>query len=410
MTDFEQSWLTRRRALALGAGAAAALAGCVSAPDGSVAPGETPLPDEGADVATETAAGLDLPVDDAELTRGAARDAIPAIVDPVFDEDWSDVSIEILNRNDLTVEGEPTTQIIDPRLDDDDPVIGIARDGEARAYPFRILNWHEIVNDEFGGPLLVTYCPLCRSALTADRRVDGETTIFGVSGLLFRNALVMYDEATDSRWSQLVARAIQGPMTGESLDLEVATITSWGVWQEDHPETTVLRPPPESETVGQGEGVRDYSINPYSGYQAGDSIGLGGEFDDDRLEAKAEVIGIAHGDVARAYPAETIETEGVVEDTVDGLPVVVTTTADGTPVAWVREVDGETLSFTRAGANHLEAGDSLWTRTTGVAVDGPHQGTQLTQANAISPLFWFAWLDLHPDSELYSQSGGGRPP
>jgi hypothetical protein len=410
VSEHERPRLTRRRALVLGVGGVGALAGCLSGSDSDDRSGGEEGPENATpetqsqegEVATDPAAGLDLPVDDSELQRGAGEDAIPAIVDPVFEADWSGLSVEFTDRF-------GGRQTIEPRLEPDDPVIGVARDGEARAYPFRVLNWHEIVNDEFGGPLLVTYCPLCRSAVTAMRRVDGEETVFGVSGLLYRNALVMYDEATDSLWSQLAARAIQGPMTGESLDLEQATVTTWGAWQEDHPETVVLRPPPESDTVlstdpdavSENSGTRNYTANPYAGYEDTEDIGLGGEFDDDRLHPKAEVIGIAHEDVARAYSATTLETEGVVEDTIGGLPVVVTTTADGTPVAWVREVDGTVLSFSRADDSHLAAGGSRWRRSTGVAVDGPHEGTQLAQANAVSALFWFAWLDIHPESDLY---------
>ena len=404
--------------LGLGAVGLAALSGCLSGSDdgdsrepvaGETDAGNQTAP-QGADVATDPAAGLDLPVDDSELQRGASEDAIPAIVDPVFEADWSGLSVTFVDR----YGGQQT---VEPRLESEDPVIGVARGGAARAYPFRVLNWHEIVNDEFGGPLLVTYCPLCRSAVTAERRVGGEETQFGVSGLLYRNALVMYDEATDSLWSQLAAQAIQGPMTGETLNLEQVTVTTWGAWQDDHPGTVVLRPPPESGTISSGGSdtvtasaeTRNYTVNPYAGYGDSDRIGigtgLGGGFDDDRLHSKAEVIGVAHDGVARAYDAATLAEAGVVEDSVGGLPVVVTTTADGTPVAWVREVDGEVLSFGQGDDSHLRAGGSRWRRSTGLAVDGPHEGTQLAQANAVSPLFWFAWLDIHPDSELYGHDG-----
>jgi len=413
--------LTRRRLLGVGATGLAVAAGCLSRSGDSggegadqgepgtetTTPGNKTAP-QGGDVATGPAAGLDLPVDDSELQRGASKDGIPAIVDPVFEADWSGLSVEFVGRY-----GERRT--VEPRLSADDPVIGVTRGGEARAYPFRVLNWHEIVNDEFGGPLLVTYCPLCRSAVTAVRRVDGTETQFGVSGLLYRNALVMYDEATDSLWSQLAAQAIQGPMTGETLDLEQATITTWEAWRDNHPGTVVLRPPPESNTISAGESTveasggetRNYTRNPYDGYEDSSriGIGLGGSFEDNRLHPKTEVIGVAHNGVARAYDAPTLAEAGVIEDSVGGLPVVVTTTADGSPVAWVREVDGETLSFSRADDGHLEAGRSRWRRSTGTAVGGPYQGTQLSQANAVSALFWFAWLDIHPDSELHGHDG-----
>lgn len=93
-----------------------------------------------------------------ELTRGAERDAIPAIVDPAFNSDWSGLSLE--TRYELGVFGEdPRFVEIEPRLADDDVVVGVLRGGRARAYPLRVLDWHEVVNDELGGPLLVSYCP-----------------------------------------------------------------------------------------------------------------------------------------------------------------------------------------------------------------------------------------------------------
>lgn len=397
-----QTRLPRRTVLALTGGIVAGLAGCVSAP--RTTDDRTRTPEASGGVATDLGGGIDLPVDESELRRGASRDAIPAVVDPAFGKDWSDVSVEVPWREFV---GETSrTRTIEPRLGDDDHVIGVIRDGEARAYPFRVLNWHEIVNDTFDEPVLVSYCPLCRTAVTTDRRVDGTVTNFGVSGLLYKNALVMYDEVTDSLWSQVLARAIRGPQTGESLALEPTTITTWGEWRDNHPDTVVLRPPPESGTIAPGDGTRNYNVNPYVGYQQSDEAGLDGEFDDDRLHPKTEVLGVSHGDVARAYPAETIAQEDPLEDEVDGLPIVVTMTGDGTPIAWVRAVDVDVLSFAVADRRHLRAGGSTWNRATGLAVDGPHEGTRLTQANAVSALFWFAWLDFYPDTEVYGEANG----
>lgn len=152
-------------------------------------------------------------------------------------------------------------------------VIGVAAEGAARAYPLPLLAWHEVVNDELAGPLLVTYCPLCRSGVVASRRVAGEVTTFDVSGLLWKppsvrvgaseaegrvfsdrgsgithtRNLVMVDAATGSYWSQLLARAICGPQTGERLAIRPSTVTTWGDWRADHDDATVLLPPPASE-------------------------------------------------------------------------------------------------------------------------------------------------------------------
>jgi hypothetical protein len=199
-----------------------------------------------------------LPVDDAELTVGAARDAIPAIVDPAFGSDWSGLELDA-----QTLNGRKT---IRPRLTGADLVVGVERDGKARAYPLRLLNWHEVVNDAFGGPLLVTYCPLCRSAVIADRSVRGTTTTFGVSGLLFHDNLVLYDQLTESRWAQVAATAIQGPETGTRLTLRPSTLTSWDRWREGHGDTSVLLPPPLSGTVGDGDRTRNYTVDPYGKY------------------------------------------------------------------------------------------------------------------------------------------------
>jgi hypothetical protein len=315
-----------------------------------------------------------------ELNRGAPKDAIPAITDPAFAADWSSVAWN---------------------LADDWTVVGVRRDGRARAYPLAVLNWHEIVNDAFDGPLLVTYCPLCGSAVTAERRVDGAETAFGVSGYLWNSDLVMYDEATDSLWSQILATAIRGPRTGDTLALTPSTMTTWGEWRGVHPDTEVLLPPPKSGTIVDAD-PRNYERNPYAGYDENARIGIGyNDVDDDRMHPKTRVLGVTHDGVSRAYPLPRIETEGVVNDTVGGLPVVVTTTPAGSLVGYDRRVDGDARRFAAEGDTHLAADGSRWKRTTGVAVDGPHEGTELAHANDRSPMFWFAWVDFHEDTDVY---------
>ena len=399
--------LRRRSLLAACCGGVAALAGCGERGDAG-APG-----DEGSETTTPTATperrsvnGVDVPVPRSELQRGAARDAIAAIVDPVFGEDWSGISMEV-NMN----VGSYTSR---PRLSADDRVIGVTRAGEARAYPLKLLVRHEVVNDSFptaeggDGPLLVTYCPLCGSALTAVRRVDGRETTFGVSGLLFRNDLVMYDAATDSFWSQVAATAIRGPRTGETLELVPSTLTTLGEWRETHPETVVLRPPPDSSTVRGSDATRDYGRNPYAGYAESREIGVGlsgSDYDDDRLHPKTTVIGVTDGGEAVAYPLSLVQEAGVVNDRVGDLPVVVAATGEGTLVAYVRRVDGEATPFERADESHLRAAGSRWRVADGQAVDGPHEGVTLPRANEVSPLFFFAWKEFNPDTAVHGTAG-----
>ena len=100
-----------------------------------------------------------------------------------------------------------------------EPVVALEINGDARAYPIRAMVWHEIVNDVVGGvPVSVTYCPLCNSAATYDRRIDGAVTTFGTSGRLFASALVMYDRATESLWTHFDGRAVVGLLAGAELD------------------------------------------------------------------------------------------------------------------------------------------------------------------------------------------------
>lgn len=157
--------------------------------------------------------------------------------------------------------------------------------------------------------------------------------------------------------------------------------------------------PPDSDTVA-GYAPRNYKRDPYARYRDSDRIGLDGEFDDDRLHPKTEVLGITHGGEARAYPTPAVRDADVVNDTVGGLPVVVTA-VDGTPVAYVREFDGDPVEFAAAGDRHLRGAGSRWRRSSGDAVDGPLDGTRLEQANDVSPQFWFAWLDFNPETDVY---------
>lgn len=198
---------------------------------------------------------------------------IYAIRQPAFAEDWSTHDVDSTYWYDARAEG----------LTDEQTIIGLTTGDGARAYPLTVLNIHEVVNDTFASPILVTFCPLCRSGMVADRRLDGDATAFGVSGLLWRpesiqteaskqqnrtfgasatggnevtvsnnGNLVMYDAATWSYWSQVLARSICGPRAGTELDIVPSSVASWGEWKENHPNTEVLLPPPHSETVTPG--------------------------------------------------------------------------------------------------------------------------------------------------------------
>lgn len=397
--------MKRRRYVASALGAVGSLAGCLGGDDGQRSTGTggsstaTTVRPKGTTSSGPTDGGStadpsgEYPVPESELERGAPRDAIPAIVDPVFASDWSDVELEV-----QSYEGAQTIQ---PHLDDGEEVLGIERGGETHAYPLSVLNWHEVCNDTFGGPLLATYCPLCRTGVAAVRRVNGEETRFGVSGLLWKSNLVMYDELTESYWSQVAATAIRGEKAGTTMELVPSTITTWAEWRRAHADTDVLVPPPESSTVLGRDATRNYERDPYAIYAADDQVGLGRSDYDDRLHPKTVVVGISDDGVARAYPVTEIRAAGIVNDTVGDLPVVVTVDASGNLVAYERTVDGETLDFRGETDETIEGGGTSWRRSSGRAGAGSHEGATLDRANDRSPMFWFSWADIYPDSEIY---------
>jgi hypothetical protein len=163
------------------------------------------------------------------VSSGMLRDGMPALVDPAV------VRPDAVTRSYLV---------------GDDKVVGVHIDGEARAYPLRMLVWHEVVNDTVAGtPIVVTYHALSGGIAVFDRRGQGETLTFGVSGLLYQSNLLMYtsyvpNESTLAAtvWSQLQGRAIAGPARGSALSLVPFALCRWQDWRAAHPETTVLAP------------------------------------------------------------------------------------------------------------------------------------------------------------------------
>ncbi|MEF8776438.1 MAG: DUF3179 domain-containing protein [Haloarculaceae archaeon] len=382
--------MRRRRFLeALAAGTTVGLAGCRDGrPPGTPTPGTTRTAGVTSTPRTPTAAPLgnvSLPVPTEKLRAAIPKDQIPAIVDPEFAADWSSV--------------DAPPEIDRPLLPDDTPILGVTRGGGARAYPLRILNWHEVVNDSFGGPLLVTYCVLCGSGVVAERTAEGEETLFGVSGQLWRDDLVLYDQATESLWSQLLATAIRGPLTGERLPLVPVTLATWGEWQRSNPNVDVLLPPPHSDTLRGREATYDYFEPKYHYGSERQIIGYDSSGEPAR---RTLVLGIQNGTVARAYPFNAVREADVVNDRVGDLPVVVTVTPGNGMEAYVRRVGNNVLRFRPAGKRHMKAGGSRWTRATGLATGGSHSGTRLTRANENPPMFWIGWSNFHPDTDVYS--------
>ena len=355
----------------------------------------------------------------AALRRGAARDAIAAILDP---------SVEALADADGWLAGT-------------EPVVALEIGGEARAYPLQVLTWHELVNDTLSGAsVLVSYCPLCNTAITFERSVRGQPRTFGVSGLLRHSDLVMYDHTTESFWEQATGKAIAGRETGERLRFLPSPIVSYRDFKATFPHGTVLArqgggtravlEPIElgNDTVFQwvevapepGEFSWDYGFTPYSEY---DEPGSEPWYETDsppdgRLEPKARVLGLEHGDRAVAVPFAVLEERRVVALDLAGQSIVVlwqpgTSSAldaaelasgrdVGAAAAYVPSLDGRALTFeAREGALVDGETGSTWS-VLGAATAGPLAGSRLTPVVARDAL-WFAWSSFYPTTELVAR-------
>jgi hypothetical protein len=230
------------------------------------------------------------------------------------------------------------------------------------------------------------------------RESSGRTFTLGVSGSLWKDALVMYDRETESLWTQITGEALRGPMDGARLRKIPSVTTTWRSWKEDHPETLVLVHDPK---LSRSEHYVEYDGEP-------DTLGIFGTKNvDDRLEGKRRVLGVAPGALGNAVPvAYLMEKDRLINDSIGGTPVVVVTDAVGDSRIFGRSADGRELHFIAGDdgpgrATDRETGSS-WDLMIGKAIAGPLAGTRL-EAIPATQAFWFAWIAFYPGSEI-------RPP
>ena len=275
-----------------------------------------------------------IPVDEI-LSGGPPRDGIPAIDQPKF-----------LEADEAAF------------LNDEDRILGVFLEGQARAYPVRILDWHEIVNDSIGdSSFVVTYCPLCGTGMVFSTRGFDEAPDFGVSGLLYQSDVLFYDRQTESLWSQIMAKAVTGKHRGRELEKLPVFHTSWKSWLSEHPETQVL-----STDTGFS---RNYNRSPYAGYQDSSGIMFAVSHKAPKeFHPKEFVLGIESEGEYKAYPfSELAKIEQTsFSDTVGGMEFT---------IHWNQE----------ARSAHV-------TDSSGAAV------ASLTSV-------WFAWYTFHPETDIF---------
>lgn len=242
-------------------------------------------------------------------------------------------------------------------IEDGETVISFtAKNGETRAYPIRILNKHEIVNDKFEGQsIIVTYCPLCASAMVFESMIEGKHLVFGVSGLLYHSDVLMYDRETQSLWTQLGMQAVSGPNVGKKLKWLPSEQMSFQVWKSKYPQGKVL-------SLDTGHKV-NYNSAGYTGYFASPDTMFPVPFKRTELRKKRFVGGVVRNGEAMAFAIPNyLLTEGV-----------------------EAEVGGEIIK---------------------VSYDQIKRQFQAFEADGITPIpsvtvFWFAWQAFYPETKIW---------
>lgn len=300
------------------------------------------------------------------------------------------------------------TSIDDPSFgtayigDADDDVI-VVEDDPPRAYPVRILSYHEIVNDVLEGerrPIAVTWCPICASAVVYDRTVDGRVLTFGTSGKLADDALVMYDRETGSEWKQPLGKAISGPLEEGELSVLPAPMMPWKRFRAEYPDGIVLQPVHGEENDPRGRSPRAvYDMTRYGQYDAAREFGLramrgeGRErsWDREDIGPKTVVLGVVRDGVAVAYPRPRVQSEGgIVFDSVGDQDVIVVSSG-----AEIHAFENPAYEFEIRNGT-LYGDDVSWDMATGRSSDG----RTLSRVPA-RRLYAFAWLDDHGGNSFY---------
>lgn len=238
-----------------------------------------------------------------------------------------------------------------------DRVLGLNYDGMTKAYPVKILDHHEIVNDTSGRePVVISYCPLCGSGMAFSARIDSRNLDFGVSGLLYNSDVLLYDRETESLWSQLMGQAVTGPMRGQKLQQIPVSHTSWAAWHSEHPDTLVL-------STSNGRYI-DYDRSPYEGYEKSSAIWFSVAHRDERYHPKEVVIGLTINGTSKAYPFIELGRIGsAFDDEIAGLPVRVQFDTENRS-GQLLNADGQVIPSTIA--------------------------------------YWFAWVAFHPDTQVFN--------
>ena len=330
-----------------------------------------------------------------------ARDCIPPLDVP------GTVEIAAAQGGHATFAPAKTVEF-EPQL----PIAVVTASGITKGYPLHVLTWHEVVNDRFGDvPVVVTFCPLCNTAISFDRRIDGRVLDFGVSGNLRNSDLIMWDRQTESWWQQATGEGIAGALAGKKLVHVSTTIVSFRDFVANHPDAPIL-----TEDTGFG---RSYGINPYAGYDGDSRPFLFSGTPDPRLPALNRVVTLDRDGDGVAIPLTSLATVGVSNLKAGGKDLAVfwapgtasalgaesiKDAADiGSAAVYESRLEGSDLTFRPGdvpGTFIDEQTGTSW-NIFGTGIAGKFAGKQLAPVFHTTE-FWFAWAAFHPKTTIWA--------
>ncbi len=279
-------------------------------------------------------------------------------------------------------------------LRDDDLVFGVEINGDIRAYPLRIMGWHEMFNEVIGGvPVALAYCTLCGAGILFETAVEGrdEPFVFSTSGFLYRSNKLMYDRQTESMWNQFTGKPVSGALRGSRIELtpRPVTIEPWGAWKARNPGTKVL-------TLSTGH-ARDYGSGVvYRDYFASPDLMFPTTVDQTRLLQKDYVFGIRQFGAAKAWSLAAFEGGRVLNDRIGDMPLVLIGDAAGRSV---RAYERGGIAFQKGPDQATLIGEGQIWRMTEVGLVADNGAILPRVAGHVA--YWFAWDSyLGPEAEL----------
>lgn len=273
-------------------------------------------------------------------------------------------------------------------------VVGVEVNGKARAYPKRMLQYHEVVLDHLGGEGVVgTFCGFSGMIAFYESSINGAPYEFGTSGFIYRSNKLLYDKATKSLWQSLTGLPVIGPMAGGSTRLKplAVVITPWKTWHDAHPDTTLLSPATEFQ--------QQYAQpNVFDEYAKVDEIAFPVPAQDARLPAKSEALVIRAIDPNNAQQlaiaTDFLKANPVYHGEAAGQKYLVLTDAGGASRVYE---SGEHKFETFDGKTATDANKGSWMMTESALV-GP-DGSKLRRYPA-HRAYWIAWSAAFPDTQL----------